>query len=146
MTIFEGRIENAHDAKTMILAGKANFTLVGQSTRFTYKVEAPSKFKGNRGTGIRFVRVMTGPDNNTSYTYAGFLKNGKLVTGGKARIKADAQSMQAFAWAWERISRGVMPGNMEVWHSGECAKCGRKLTVPESVGRGIGPVCIGRLG
>ena len=142
MTTFEGRIHNAHDAHTMILAGKANFTLVGQSTRFTYKVDAPKV-----DTGVRFVRVMTGPDNNTSYTYAGYLnKRGKLVTGRKARIKADAQSMQAFAWAWERISRGVMPGNMEVWHSGECAKCGRKLTVPESVGRGIGPVCIERLG
>lgn len=32
----------------------------------------------------------------------------------------------------------------EVWHEGRCGRCGRKLTVPESIETGIGPDCAKR--
>ena len=28
------------------------------------------------------------------------------------------------------------------WHEGRCGRCGRKLTVPESIEAGYGPECI----
>jgi len=31
--------------------------------------------------------------------------------------------------------------DIEVWHSGECSRCGRKLTDPTSIEGGLGPVC-----
>jgi hypothetical protein len=33
---------------------------------------------------------------------------------------------------------------MELWHEGRCGKCGRALTVPESIESGLGPVCESR--
>jgi hypothetical protein len=36
---------------------------------------------------------------------------------------------------------GVLGRLLEVWHEGRCGRCGRALTVPESVERGIGPEC-----
>ena len=33
---------------------------------------------------------------------------------------------------------------VQVWHEGRCGKCGRKLTVPESLTSGLGPECAGR--
>jgi hypothetical protein len=29
-----------------------------------------------------------------------------------------------------------------VWHEGSCARCGKKLTVPESIESGFGPECV----
>jgi len=37
-----------------------------------------------------------------------------------------------------------MPDNVEFYHSGNCAKCGRKLTTPESIKNGLGPICFNR--
>jgi hypothetical protein len=34
--------------------------------------------------------------------------------------------------------------DLEVWHEGRCGACGRRLTVPESIERGLGPECYGR--
>jgi hypothetical protein len=35
---------------------------------------------------------------------------------------------------------------LEVWHEGRCAKCGLKLTVPQSIMTGFGPTCAKKLG
>ena len=46
------------------------------------------------------------------------------------------------AWFYEKvIVDGKKPSDigLEVWHEGRCGKCGRKLIVPESIARGIGP-------
>src|ERR1019366_4832357 len=47
----------------------------------------------------------------------------------------------AWNYLWDRVLRGLLPANLEVWHEGKCGRCGRKLTVPESIERGIGPEC-----
>jgi hypothetical protein len=36
--------------------------------------------------------------------------------------------------------------NLEIWHEGRCGRCGRKLTVPESIHNGYGPECIHLIG
>jgi hypothetical protein len=35
-----------------------------------------------------------------------------------------------------------LPESLEIWHEGSCLRCGRKLTVPESIESGYGPECI----
>lgn len=35
------------------------------------------------------------------------------------------------------------PTGLEVWHAGRCAKCRRELTHPDSIARGLGPICAG---
>jgi uncharacterized metal-binding protein YceD (DUF177 family) len=66
--------------------------------------------------------------------------------GHKARIAATAPSARAFDWFWRNLSRGVsLEGHVDVDHMGKCGRCGRPLTVPESVRSGFGPECIGKL-
>jgi Family of unknown function (DUF6011) len=65
--------------------------------------------------------------------------------GQKSRVGREAPSAKAFDWAWRALTKGTMPANLEVWHEGRCGRCGRKLTVPESIARGIGPECAGRM-
>lgn len=64
----------------------------------------------------------------------------------KAKITAEAPSVKGFVFFWNAIAAGKMPCSMTVRHEGKCGRCGRKLTVPESIDRGIGPECAGKMG
>ena len=130
--------------QTYILAGRGTLTIVSPSgARFTYKLRLADEDPNDVTGHVRpiFVKVLTGPDNTNSYTYIGCLWQGVYKHGRKSRISADAQSVRAFSWFMRDIKRAVDHG-IEVWHEGKCGKCGRKLTVPESIEQGFGPVCM----
>jgi hypothetical protein len=61
-------------ARTSSLAGKAIFTLVGTSSRFTYRVTRKDPEAGSRYTQpTYFVSLLTGSNNETDYSYLGIL-------------------------------------------------------------------------
>lgn len=131
-----------------VLAGKATFTLVSKKTgtRYTYRVN------GSEDGRVSFVSLLTGSDNENSYSYFGLLRhgiNGTMFAHGaaKAKVSADAESAKAFAWFWQKIaSRQELPAAVEFWHEGRCGRCFRKLTVPSSIASGFGPECAGKIG
>jgi len=147
-----GRIENGLDARTFILGGNATVTLASERTgaRFTYAVKAPTKPTENGGLVIdhsndapRFVKVLTGSDNEADYQFLGTIfPDGRFVHGRKSRIGLGAPSAKAFAWSWQHLNVGRVPEGLQVWHEGRCGRCGRKLTVPSSIASGFGPECI----
>ena len=95
---------------------------------------------------MHFVQVLTGPDNTQDWKYLGYLRRGVYFHGGlKAKISATAASAMAFKWFWENTARGAAMPSLEVFHEGRCGRCGRALTVPESIQSGFGPECIGKL-
>jgi hypothetical protein len=135
------RLVTAEAVKEFMFAGNATVTLKSEKTgnRFTYKVK--SKNKG----AVYFVSLMTGPDNESSFGYIGFIKGGEFVHHrAKSQIAADAPSVRGFKWFHAHIETNDMPLALEVWHEGRCGACNRKLTVPESIERGIGPECFKR--
>jgi hypothetical protein len=140
-----GMLHSAEDARTYVLAGKATITLVSRKTgtRFTYRI-TKTKQEG-RGPVSHFVAVLTGANNEGDYQYLGNMRSSvagvRFEHGRKSRISLQAPSFRAFEWFWAQINRGKLPDALEVWHEGSCCRCGRKLTVPESVERGIGPEC-----
>lgn len=153
-----GRLFNAETARTFALAGNARLTIVSMKTgvRFTFKISAP---KQNReGDHVRpedasmwFVSLLTGPDNDSAYSYLGLLRNGtagvRYEYGRKSKIGQDATSVEAFKWFAQRMNGlGPLPSTLEVWHEGSCGRCGRTLTVPESVASGFGPECVTKVG
>jgi hypothetical protein len=146
--------------------------------RYTYKVSAPAAkggecrkceggfWKGNsrypcfacKGTGqteagatpeILFVKLLTGSDNEHSYTYLGNLRltpHPHYEHGRKSTIGPDAPGAKAIGWYLSRLLGDASVDGVEVWHEGVCGRCGRALTVPESVERGIGPDCAEKMG
>ena len=69
--------------------------------------------------------------------FIGTVLHGRFVP---RRGAPPAPSAVAFGWVWERRQRlDALP--CEVWHEGRCGKCGRVLTVPESLILGLGPEC-----
>lgn len=126
------------DRLKFMLAGNATFTIVSKKTgvRFTYRI-----VKEVSPISItHYVRVLTGPDQ---YTYLGVIfKDQRYGHGRSSTISSEAPSAQAFTWFWNDVETT----KIEFHHAGKCGRCGRELTVPESVESGLGPECARRAG
>lgn len=123
-----------------MFAGKARFTLVSPKTqtRFTYRIN-----KAEDG-GTYFVSLLTQPDNENGFTYMGLIRPDlSFRTTRKATIGPSSLGFRAFTWFCAKLMSGPPP--CEFWHEGRCGRCGRTLTVPESVESGFGPECITKL-
>ncbi len=132
-------IQTADSAIKFLLAGKATVTLKSEETgkHYTYKIN-----KGKKEGAPHFVNLMTGTDNENDFTYMAVIFDGeKLRWTKKSCVPSNSRPFAGFRYAFERLSKGVMPKGVEVYHDGRCGACGRKLTVPESVKSGLGPHC-----
>lgn len=149
---FRGLLSPA-DAVRYFLAGGARVTLQNDLTgvRFTYTIKAP-KTDTERGgrvadltSPMRFVALA---DNERSYSYLGFIRDGGAYVHGhrKSRVGVAAPSVVMFAGVWETLRMGLSPDNISIWHEGICGRCGRTLTVPASIASGFGPDCAALLG
>jgi hypothetical protein len=137
------QLHAADAAGEFALSGNATLTLQSQKTgaRFTYRIHAKEDKPGEKS--IYFISLLNGPDNESDFAYLGHIRPAELQYshGRKSKISAEAPSARAFAYFWEGIRRGKIAPNLEIWHEGRCGRCGRKLTTPESLSRGIGPEC-----
>jgi|SRR5688572_3210975 len=140
------RFQTASDAENFILAGKAIVTLESEKTgaHYTYRIN-----KADKGD-FWFVNLLTGPDNTSDYTYVGVL-GGKaddrhLKLTGKSKFTPEAKPVVAFQYVWDRVFSGKLPAQAVIRHEGKCGCCGRALTVPASIDRGIGPECAKKIG
>lgn len=122
-----------------VLGGRAVFTVRSPSgCRFTYRVVSDE-----RATGRFFVSVLAGPDNTRSYQYVGTIFDSRTFRlTRKSRVAADARSVVAFSWMWERMVAGRDIAPASFYHSGKCARCHLPLTTPSSLESGFGPTCI----
>jgi hypothetical protein len=154
--------------RTFITGGNATFTVLNTETgnRWTYRVSCKRK-PADEGGGVDspfFVSVMCGSDNENDYRYVGFLPScgtrGFRYGNDKAKLRDDHEAVRGFNWLWSLVNGRTPNGNhrkphedgeteyiaryphVEVWHEGRCARCGRLLTVPESIESGFGPECI----
>jgi hypothetical protein len=137
----------AADVKTYTLAGNATITLSSLRTgaRYTFKIGRAEDDAGNP-KDVWFVGLLTGPDNYADYQYMGVVSNGTFKLTAKSKYGADSVPVRAFQFFWKHIAQDRMPPEMEIRHEGACGRCGRKLTVPASIDRGIGPECWGKMG
>lgn len=127
------------DVLAFVLAGNAILTIESGHTgqRYTYRVRQP------KTPGPHFVQLLTGPDNTSSYTFLGTIFEGREWRHSrKSPVSEKATSAVAWAWLWGLLVRGhELPEALGVWHEGRCGRCGRVLTTPESLERGVGPEC-----
>lgn len=142
------------DALRFMLAGDAIVTLrnVETGNRFTYRIRGPKNDDTPRGEAqVRFVSLLRGPENARDYQYAGtifdVLSSPRFRGTAKSRVAPNAPSFRAFDYVFNALAVGAtLPNKVEIWHEGRCGRCGRLLTVPGSVARGIGPECAGLMG
>ncbi len=141
-TFFPMSLITTENTRRFLLAGKAIFTAVSKKTgvRFTFRVV---KKEVNGNDPIHFVSVMTGPDNENSYSFLGTIFKGSLYAHGqRSKISADATSAKAAKWICNKVLKGETVEGVEIHHAGKCARCARTLTTPQSIEIGIGPECL----
>lgn len=91
--------------------------------------------------------VMTGPDNEWSFTGVGFL-GGDLQVRTWSRLQGTPLERRLLA-ALEVVKANTVSAkeaflaeaDAYALRSGRCIRCAHKLTVPRSLFRGMGPVC-----
>jgi hypothetical protein len=130
--------------RRFVTAGRSRITLSSRRTgaRYTYRVTKPQD-----GDGF-FVSLLAGPDNEGDFVYLGMLSAGVFRLTKASKMGVVAPPVAAFRYFCERVlpDGGAVPDALEVRHEGRCGRCGRALTVPESIDTGIGPECAGKLG
>ena len=134
----------------MIQPRRSTVTLRSAVTgvRFTFQIMPQDKEAVKQGgtKNQRFwVKFLCGQNNESDYRYLGQILNGYFSLTKKSRESGLSESTpcyKAFQWAFSGLILGKMPEGLEVIHCGKCARCGRKLTDPESVKNGFGPECI----
>lgn len=140
-------------ALSFILAGNAHFTFRHScnKTHLTYKVRMPSnRAPGDTRPPVAFVSVPD-PKGPYGYAYLGHITNvsiigrtdmpPKFVHSVRSTIGAEDIRANGFKFVFEKLVSGTLNGCVEIWHEGSCGRCGRRLTVPESIQSGIGPEC-----
>lgn len=125
-----------------IMSGNAVVTLQSLKTgkRYTYRINQPKENADSRW----FVSLLTGPDNTEDYKYLGMIRGQVFRLTAKSAVPKEALPIVAFDWVFRRLVAGKSLDGVEVWHAGRCGRCGRPLTVPESIASGYGPECINK--
>lgn len=157
-TEMRGQMTDPTTIRNYVYAGDATLTLLNTNTgvRYTFSVAAPYVEGGRERDTKRdlyFVKLLNGPDNGGNYVYMGMIHPSKVTPAGpalistkKSKVTVDAPSWKAADWMLRLLASGKdLPAGLEVWHEGNCGRCGRRLTVPESIERGLGPVCAGKM-
>lgn len=143
--------------REFLTAGRSIFTIEipaafaaaqGTPGHYTYRVGFKAGSEGR--PDVWFVSLLSGPDNTADYTYIGMMDSaGSFRTTAKSRLAADSMPCAIFAKLARRVFEGtaaaVEAAGFKVHHEGRCGRCGRVLTVPESVESGIGPECARRM-
>jgi len=133
--MFDKHILEAAYQKDFIYAGKAIVTLESAKTgkHYTYRI---TKAKDK---DIYFVGVLSGGNNDESYSYLGLLADDQFRSTAKSQYSPDAPCYQAFLYFIKHINGTAK--NLNVYHSCKCGRCGRTLTDPTSITIGLGPTC-----
>lgn len=130
-----------------ILAGRAIFTVSNPAgERYTYKI---TKKQDEGRQPVYFVALLTGSNNETDYTYMGLISLAArtVISTRNSRISPDVVSFKVAQWAVAMLLQGrAIPAGYSIHHEGKCGRCGRTLTVPESIQTGLGPECAGKMG
>lgn len=158
--VLRGELSTRQAVVDYITAGRATVTVRSTATgaRLTFKFKGAKSELNDQGPNNRHARtfwvsVLRGPDNTSDYMFLGGIKedgNGCWHVVGRSRSKVtdDAVSVKALHWMAAALSRpdDKFVAQAQWWHEGRCGRCGRKLTVPESINTGLGPECAGRVG
>lgn len=140
-------LRTAEDALAYITAGQARFTLRSRKTGMRYTYRARRTPDSPELNPTFFVDLLKGPANAEDFAYVGLLTERGFSVTKKTRHLADSSYVAALKY----MMRGLLdlrriPTDLEIWHSSKCGRCGRDLTVPESIATGLGPKCASIVG
>jgi hypothetical protein len=130
--------------KEWLLAGPSIFTVHNAAdAHYTFKVKL-GHYDRLYGQAY-WVSMLSGPDNamDEDYTYLGSIDgNGEFFMTGGSRLPMESTAVRVLKFALQVIFEGrEMPPGYGVLQAAPCSRCGKLMSTPESLYRGVGPVC-----
>lgn len=129
-------------------------TTTGEFRTFRLETQPPG---ATFAPGRRVLYLLNGPENKADYKGFAFV-DGERVHVWKGR-KAEAfepsqfEKLARFLEKFLRVIASAGPvsteektecGGYRLLYASPCSRCGELMTVPDSIRRGIGPVCVKR--
>ena len=134
--------------RNFFFGGNATFTVESDVTGAwrTYKIRQFKKTE-RFPTPTYGVFLLAGPDNQNSYAYIGMVDKatGFFRLTKNSKRNENSPDVIIFKWVMQGVFNGMVLRGGHIHHEGKCGCCGRTLTVPESIKRGIGPECWARI-
>lgn len=131
--------------REFITAGRATFTVSNPAgERYTFRVRR-FIWKKRQLRDFLLGEVLIGSDNESSYAPLLAIDPGFMIPTGAPNaplwiVNSTASKVLQWVLMLIRNNRSPPPG-YEIRHAGRCGRCGRLLTVPESIESGMGPEC-----
>jgi hypothetical protein len=143
-------MKNITLTKDFFLGGKATFTVQNNQTgeHRTYKIRKPEP-TAQWPNPAWFIKQMTGTDNESHYSYIGKIdpQTGAVTLTRASKFSEGSPVVKAARWVVSHVILGLqVPDQIDIRHAGKCGRCGRTLTTPESLTRGVGPECWEKMG
>lgn len=114
------------------------FTITNNATQTRRTFRVQTVINGESGLcGKRIVALLTGSENENDYTGFAFVDE----SGVRCWRKHKNTKYSKYAYFLNHADAFEATEEISVEMSGTCRVCNRKLTVPESIESGIGPVC-----
>jgi hypothetical protein len=118
-------------------------TKTGEHRTFWIKTQGPDR---NFAPGQRIVSLLTGSENDDPHSYTGFgfvTEQGINVWTSKRGQDRKFEEYAELLWslALDGAFSPWADKGFRIQQEGQCIKCNRPLTTPESIRRGIGPIC-----
>ena len=126
------KMTNTDLIRDFIYGGKATFTIRSLSSgkHWTFTI------KQKKGADCYFVALHAGDQDPI---YIGYLKHNRLCLSAKSAPGITPRAVINHLLHY--IDRGALHPKFEFFHEGTCGRCGRQLTDPVSIERGLGPTC-----
>jgi hypothetical protein len=142
-----------------IMAGRSILTVRSRKTgeHYTFRFSRPAVSKERDGQRARpvWVSLYGGPQGGyldtdaerRNWTFIGTIWPNhnpfSFSMSSKSKLAATDKAALTAAWMARRLPEhaDLLMEQAEWWHEGICGRCGRRLTVPESIESGFGPEC-----
>lgn len=137
------RLKTKEEIRDYVEGGKGVFTLYSPTGNYrTYSFRRPVEdiFKDDEfyeGALFVYCRVSSGV-----WMYVGMYCNNKFRMTQASRFPSNHPITKGARYIVRMMNNDLAAsGPMEIYHEGVCCVCGRKLTHPKSIRRGVGPQC-----
>jgi len=134
---------------TVLVAGRYTIVLNEDDDDYVTLRVKPHWQRDEAARGVMVVQYLRGPDNGRDYEGFATVRGQRLVPWQRfTRADGDSRILLAAELLIGCSAAGTLDDYRESFalRSGRCANCGRALTVPVSVHRGLGPDCARVLG
>ncbi|WP_301003135.1 DUF6011 domain-containing protein [uncultured Duncaniella sp.] len=136
------KFDNPQDLKNYCFGGRGVVTLENPKTKIhhTYHIKKPRN-EDEFPDDVYFIYAVHMMGDTNKCFYIGMIERGKFRLTRASRFDRHHAIVKGAHYLMQMMENPGAFIKMNVYHEGMCSVCGRPLTSPASLKRGVGPRC-----